>query len=294
MWGGAVSYPINERKSKRLPGQLFSFALRVVRGFMRNQGLLLSGGIAYYTLLSIIPMSILAVIGLSHVVKEDSLFQTLSAYVGMVMPGYASILNQQVRVFLNTHRHAVGIIGVLAMLFFRRHGLRGASKRPVGDLCSSGQNSAPQLSRFRCHSLCVCPFNRPGYSAGLVYYGSVGNTRKSAVGALWMELQSSTYFQGRAVYRWGHVRGAYAHLSLSVHARSPRQISSCADWRDNRDILWEITRRGLIWYYSTLSMVNLIYGSFATPVVALLTAEAIALIVLLGAQVIAELERKTI
>ena len=55
-------------------------------------------------------------------------------------------------------------------------------------------------------------------------------------------------------------------------------------------ILWEITRRGLIWYYSTLSMVNLIYGSFATPVVALLTAEAIALIVLLGAQVIAELE----
>jgi uncharacterized BrkB/YihY/UPF0761 family membrane protein len=41
-------------------------------------------------------------------------------------------------------------------------------------------------------------------------------------------------------------------------------------------------------------MVNLIYGSFATPVVALLTAEAIALIVLLGAQVIAELEQKTI
>ena len=101
----------------RLPGQLFSFVLRVVRGFMRNQGLLLSGAIAYYTLLSIVPMSILAVIGLSHLVKEDSLFQTLSTYTGMVMPGYAAILNQQVRVFLE-HRHAVGIIGVLAMLFF--------------------------------------------------------------------------------------------------------------------------------------------------------------------------------
>jgi len=37
----------------------------------------------------------------------------------------------------------------------------------------------------------------------------------------------------------------------------------------------------------------LIYGSFATAVVALLSAEAIALILLLGAQVIAELERKT-
>jgi YihY family inner membrane protein len=58
-------------------------------------------------------------------------------------------------------------------------------------------------------------------------------------------------------------------------------------------ILWEITRRILVWYYSNLSMVNLIYGSFATAVVALLITEAIALILLLGAQVIAELEHRT-
>ena len=58
-------------------------------------------------------------------------------------------------------------------------------------------------------------------------------------------------------------------------------------------ILWEITRRVLVWYYSVISMVNLIYGSLATAVVALLSTEAIALILLFGAQVIAELERKT-
>ncbi len=57
-------------------------------------------------------------------------------------------------------------------------------------------------------------------------------------------------------------------------------------------VLWEIIRRMLVWYYSVLSMVNLIYGSLATVVVALLTTEAGALILLLGAQVIAELERK--
>jgi len=37
----------------------------------------------------------------------------------------------------------------------------------------------------------------------------------------------------------------------------------------------------------------LIYGSIATVVVALLSVEAVALILLLGAQVISELERKT-
>jgi len=39
-------------------------------------------------------------------------------------------------------------------------------------------------------------------------------------------------------------------------------------------------------------MVNIIYGSFETAVVALLIKEAAALIVLLGAQVIEELEHK--
>jgi len=39
-------------------------------------------------------------------------------------------------------------------------------------------------------------------------------------------------------------------------------------------------------------MVNIIYGSFATAVVALLGIESVAVILLLGAQVIAELERE--
>jgi membrane protein len=58
-------------------------------------------------------------------------------------------------------------------------------------------------------------------------------------------------------------------------------------------ILWEITRRVLVCYYAVLNMVHLIYGSIATVVVALLSVEAVTLILLLGAQVIAELERRT-
>jgi len=57
-------------------------------------------------------------------------------------------------------------------------------------------------------------------------------------------------------------------------------------------ILWKITRRMLVWYYARLSLVNLVYGSIATVVIALLSVEAAALILLFGAQVIAELERK--
>jgi YihY family inner membrane protein len=55
--------------------------------------------------------------------------------------------------------------------------------------------------------------------------------------------------------------------------------------------LWEITRRVLIWYYATISTVNVIYGSITITVVALLSIEVVAIILLLGAQVIAELEQ---
>jgi len=59
-------------------------------------------------------------------------------------------------------------------------------------------------------------------------------------------------------------------------------------------ILWEIIRNGLVWYYSNISLVNVIYGSLATAVVALLSIEIAVIILLLGAQVISEFERSKI
>jgi uncharacterized BrkB/YihY/UPF0761 family membrane protein len=56
-------------------------------------------------------------------------------------------------------------------------------------------------------------------------------------------------------------------------------------------LLWEPTRHLLIWYFSHLSLVNVIYGSLGTTIIALLTLEIGSMILLLGAQVIAEYER---
>jgi YihY family inner membrane protein len=59
-------------------------------------------------------------------------------------------------------------------------------------------------------------------------------------------------------------------------------------------ILWEIIRHVLVWYFANISLVNVIYGSLATAVVALLSIEIAVIILLLGAQVISEFERSTI
>jgi membrane protein len=56
-------------------------------------------------------------------------------------------------------------------------------------------------------------------------------------------------------------------------------------------LLWEVTRHTLVWYFATLSQVRIVYGSLATSIVALLSFEIAATVLLLGAQVIAEYER---
>ena len=56
-----------------------AFAWRTLKAFRKNQGFLLAGAVAYYALLSIIPLLILIVMGLSHFVPEVELVDCTSA-----------------------------------------------------------------------------------------------------------------------------------------------------------------------------------------------------------------------
>jgi membrane protein len=60
------------RTAKKVLKQPGTFALAVVKQFRANQGVLLAGAVAYYTLLSLVPLLILILMALSHVISEDS------------------------------------------------------------------------------------------------------------------------------------------------------------------------------------------------------------------------------
>ena len=51
----------------RRPGRFF---WRAIKDFRRNQGILLSGAVAYYMLLSIVPLLALVLVGLSLAVSD--------------------------------------------------------------------------------------------------------------------------------------------------------------------------------------------------------------------------------
>ena len=105
------------RRATKVLQQPGAFALAVLKGFRANQGVLLAGAVAYYTLLSLVPLLILSLMVLSHLFSEDQLLLTLREYLEFVVPGQSGALVEELRTFL-AHREVVGVVLLVTMLFF--------------------------------------------------------------------------------------------------------------------------------------------------------------------------------
>ena len=77
------------------------FAWCVLKAFRANQGLLLAGAVAYYALLSIVPLLILAVIALSEVIDQRELLATLGRYLEWLVPSQAEAIVRELANFLD-------------------------------------------------------------------------------------------------------------------------------------------------------------------------------------------------
>jgi membrane protein len=265
------------------------FPLQVARSFLGNQGLLLAGAVAYYTLLSIVPLSILALVVLSRVIEHQLLVATLARYLEMLIPGYAATLTEQVRAFLD-HSTAIGFIGFVALLFFSSHAF--SMLQSAMSVIFSGH---PRSARRNFLLSAIIPYGYifvMGFGIVLVsvIVGAIENLAGRNLAFLgWsMDVGGAT---GVALYLLGIAGEAIMFTSFYLVLPVVRvRLRYALVGGATATVLWEITRRVLIWYYGAISMVNIIYGSIAITVVALLSIEFVTLILLLGAQVIAELE----
>lgn len=261
----------------------------VMRDFRRNQGFLLSGAVAYYTLLSVVPMSILVMTVLSHIIGEERLVATMATYLEMVVPGYTAILLEQVRVFVQ-NRQVIGSIGFIAMLFFSsiafsvlenaisviffhhvRHERRGflvSALIPFVYICALALGIIVV-------SVAVGAVETLENRHLILFNWSVSLAGTERIALYILGIAGELLMLTSIYLVMPVVRITFRHALIGGAAAT---------------LLWEITRRILVWYYASLSMVNIIYGSIATVVVTLLSIEVSAIILLLGAQIIAELE----
>ncbi len=268
------------------------FLLRVSRGFISNKGLLLAGAVAYYTLLSIVPLSILALVVLTQFVEEQQLILTLSTYLNMAVPGYAATLTQEAQAFLE-HRKVVGTIGFLVMLFFS-----SAAFSMLENAMSVIFYQQDRIIRRKFFISVIIPYVYIFLMGlGIVLVSFIVGTIKTLESKHLIILGWSLNLGGTtgvALSLLGIVGEVLVLTSIYLVMPVVRvKFRHALIGGLTATVLWEITRRVLIWYYATVSMVNIIYGSIAITVVALISIEVVAIILLLGAQVIVELGRKS-
>jgi membrane protein len=267
-----------------------AFAWCVLKAFRKNQGLLLAGAVAYYALLSVVPLLILTVIALSHVIDRAELLSTLGRYLEWVIPGQSGAIIGELRNFLD-HREVVGWLLLGTMLFFSS----------LAFTVLENAMAVIFLHRFAIRK------RRYLVSAVLPYayilclgFGVLIVTL--VAGSLQAIGQESVDFLGREWSLKG-VSGVLLYLLglageifvlTSVYMVMPVGRLS---WQHaliggaTAALLWEITRHVLVWYFGTLSQVNVVYGSLTTAIVVLFSLEIGASLLLLGAQVISEYER---
>lgn len=266
------------------------FGWRVLKNFRANQGLLLAGAVAYYALLSVVPLLILTVIALSHVVDQGELLSTLGRYLEWLMPGQSQAIVDELSNFLE-HRDVIGWVLFVTMLFFSSLAFTVLENAMSVIFL---HRVAVRRRRFivsamlpYIYILCL------GFGLLIVTLvaGSlqaIGEESVNLFGRDW----SLSGVSGLLLYLLGLAGEIFVLTSVYMVMPVGR-----LHWRHaliggvTAALLWEITRHLLVWYFSTLSQVNVVYGSLTTAIVVLLSLEIAATLLLLGAQVISEYER---
>ena len=266
------------------------FAWQVLKAFRANQGLLLAGAVAYYALLSIVPLLILTVIVLSQVLDTTELLGTIGRYLEYVVPGQSKAIVGELSNFL-AHSGNVGWLVFATMAVF------SALAFTVLENAMSVifVHRVVEKKRRFVFSVLIAYGYIFSLGVGLLIVTlvagalqTVGRESVDLFGRSW----SLSGVSGALLYLVGFAGEVFVLTSIylvmpvgRIHPRTALLGGVTAA------VLWECTRHVLVWYFATLSQVNAIYGSLTTAIVGLLSLELAATLLLLGAQVMAEFER---
>lgn len=271
----------------RHPGR---FLLDALSHFRANQGLLLAGAVAYYALLSIVPLLILMLIGLSQLVDPIELLETLERYLEWLLPGQAHGLVTELARFLN-NRGVIGWVLAITMIFFSSLAFtvleNAMSVIFIHRVAIRRRHFLVSAILPYCYILVL--------SVGLLVVTVVAGGLQT-IGARHLEVLGHDWsldrLSGWLLYLLGFLGEILLltsiYLVMPVGRLSVRHALIGAMFAA---VLWEVSRHLLVWYFSTLSQVGRVYGSLTTAIIVLLSLEIGATLLLFGAQIIADFER---
>jgi len=267
-----------------------AFALQVLRAFRANQGLLLAGAVAYYALLSIVPLLILVAIAASHVIDQADLLETLRRALSHVAPSQGGAVVAELAAFLE-HRDVIGLFLLATMFFFSALGFK-VLETAISVIFLH------RIAQRKRHFLvsALLPFAYVAFIAVAMVVGTVVLSLLIGMGEERLHILGYSWPLGTAARFMLYVAGVTAEILLisSIYLFMPvgrLPVHHALIGGVTAGLLWEIVRHVLAWYFAKFAQVSVVYGSLTTAIVVLLSLEIAATLVLLGAQVIAEYER---
>ena len=271
----------------RFARRLGGFTWRVLRDFMRNRGLLLASAVGYNTLLSIVPLFAVVIVILSTVVAEPVLIQAIATPAEALLPGQGSAVTEAFSAFVE-RRSVIGVVGFLVLLFFSALAFRVLDDS-IGILFHRQRRRAPHPLRAFVLPLAYVAIISIGILAITFIMTAFDALPEQGVRVLGLAIAPSTAVP---------IVKTLAFIGLVLLLSSFYVVMPRAGVRARRAlaggfvaaVLWEATRSFMTWYFANLSLVDVVYGSLGTVVVLLLGLEVASVILLLGAQTIAELE----
>ena len=276
-----------------LPGNLLRFSLRVLFRFLgKNNGLVLASAVAYNTLLSLIPLLALVLILFSSFWETTDLLATIEAELFLIVPGQADAITEVLTEFME-QIEVIGIIGFAVLLFFSTIAFRvlEAAMAVLFDMPSDKEKRSFWVSALIPYAfISILGLGIVAITAGTSLLDAIP---REAFEIPFLNLQISIDAATSASFYISGLIGLVI-LFTAVYLIIPHQkipLRRALIGGLTATLLWELVRYVLVWYFTQLSLVNVFYGSLATVIIVLLSLEVAALILLLGAQVIADLER---
>lgn len=270
--------------------RLLHFSHRVIGDFIANRGLLLAGGVGYNALLSVIPLFAVLASVLSYLVEPAQVVATFRAQAQFIAPGHTALIVDTVERILNS-RDVFGIMGVMALLFFSSLAFRMLDDA----IAIIFHRKFEPLPRKLWLSL-LLPYAFVLVLGIAILILTLTLAMLNRISEANLSLLGIEFTLGWAPVTVMYVSG-FLGISLfftAIYKVLPQTrvaLPRAFIGGFTAATLWELLLRVLMYYFDKISLVGTIYGSFATIIVVLLSLEMGAVIVLLGAQIIAELER---
>jgi membrane protein len=271
------------------PGRMLRFSGRVLGAFLRNRGILLAGGVGYNALLSLVPFLALAVGGLSVFFDQGRILEMLHAELTELVPQHADTILDTAQTYLR-HQATTNVVSVALLLFFSSVAFRMLEEAIAAIF----------------HTTIEHPHRSVWVSAVLPYLFML--VLMIALFAMTLITYSLDALGGRSVrvfavdrsleYAVEWVLGVVNFVGLVLLFAAIYRVVPVVRISVRRAligglsaaVLWRLVARMMVYFFTNISMVNVIYGSLATVIVVLLFLEIVFVILLLGAQLIAELE----